>query len=244
MSFRYLITSGDSFSECENWYREKNPENRTWPVHLAERWQLQHFSEGLGSQGNGLISRRAMYRIQQTLDICDASEILVGIMWTGRDRFDFYFSDPPVFNKNVDNWMRNPVKILEESVGGWLILNPHWSHEYNAPWYRHYYNETAGQIYTLEHIVNLQNYLKLKNIKYFMTDSFGATIDTIGMQNPDCKWLHRQIDKGPWLPIANQWQWIQDNCPNTEGNNFHPRSWQHEKFVTDMLIPWLENHIS
>lgn len=238
--FQILITGGCSFSECVNWYRDHNPDNRTWPVHLAELTGLTHHSEGMGSQGNGLIARRIMYRVQKLLETNSAESILVGVMWTGRDRFDFYFENPVEFSKNVDGWMENPTRVVDDADGGWVICNPHWTHEYNAPWYRYYYNEIASQIYTLEHIVNLQNFLKLHGIKYFMTSSFATHVNPTFVQNPNCEWLYQQIDQDQWLPIGSQRHWILENCPNQDYDNFHPHSWQHEEFTRRCVIPWLE----
>lgn len=174
-SYKALVTGGCSFSECLNWYKHQNPDNRTWPIHLREYLgDVEHHSESMGGQGNGLISRRVQHRVHQLLKKYRPEEILVGIMWTGRDRFDFYFEQPVEFTTNIDGWMENPTRVVDDAPGGWVILNPHWKHEHNAPWYRHYYNEIASQIYTLEHILNLQRFLKINQIPYFMTENYGA----------------------------------------------------------------------
>jgi len=242
MTVNHLVTAGCSFSETVNWYNHHNPDNRTWPIHLAEKLDVTHYSESMGGQGNGLICRRAMYRISQLLKTVPAEQILVGVMWTGRDRFDFYFERPIEFTTNHDGWMENPTRVADDAPGGWVILNPHWTHEHNAPWYRHYYNEVASQIYSLEYILNLQTYLKLHGIKYFMTSSFALQWDESLRQNPNCKWLWDQIDMSHWLPVQSERHWVMANCPNPDRDNYHPHSWQHEKFVDAVIMPWLETH--
>jgi hypothetical protein len=57
-----LITGGCSFSECVSTNID------TWPRHLARALpEYTHISTGLGSQGNGLISRRVIYEVSECL---------------------------------------------------------------------------------------------------------------------------------------------------------------------------------
>jgi len=240
--YKALVTGGCSFSECLNWYKHQNPDNRTWPIHLKEYLgDVEHHSESMGGQGNGLVSRRVQYRIHQLLKKYRPEEILVGVMWTGRDRFDFYFEQPVEFTTNIDGWMENPTRVVDDAPGGWVILNPHWKHEHNAPWYRHYYNEIASQIYTLEHILNLQRYLQLNKISYFMTTNYSGVFSDKDMDkdNANLCWLREQIDWNKFLPIDNEHSWVNANCPSGD-NNFHPRPVQHQHFVNQVILPWLK----
>jgi hypothetical protein len=202
---------------------------------------VNHRSEGMGSQGNGLIARRTWYRVDQLLKTHAPEEILVGVMWTGRDRFDFYFEEDIKFSENIDGWIENPTRVADDAPGSWVILNPHWKHEHNSPWYRHYYNEVASQIYTLEHIVNLQTWLDSKQVRYFFTTSFSSTFDPVLAQNPNCKWLYDQICWKNWLPVTSERDWVRDNCEEIGANNFHPTTHQHEKFVDQVIVPWLKD---
>lgn len=243
MSNKVLVTAGCSFSECINWDVNHNSENRTWPIFLRERMPgVEHHSEAMGSQGNGLISRRIQYRVSQLLKTHAAEDLLVGIMWTGRDRFEFYFEQPIEFTTNMDGWIENPTRVADNAPGGWVICNPHWTHPHNAPWYRHYHNEVAAQIYTLEHIVNTQHFLNLHSIKYFMTTASDNTFNDYYKNNTNCSWLWEQVDWTKWLPIKNEHNWVKETCPIPGVNNFHPRPEQHEKFVDQVILPWLTEH--
>lgn len=240
---KHLVTSGCSFSECVNWDRDANPDNRTWPIFLRERMpEVQHWSEGMGSQGNDLIDRRVHYRVNQLLKQVSSQDILVAVMWTGQDRFGFYFNEPIQFTSNLDGWIENPTRVVDDAPGGWVICNPHWTHAHNSAWYRHYYNETAAQIYTLEHIINLQNYLKLKQVRYFMTSSFSTHINEYEINNDNCRWLYDQIDWDQWLPVESEKHWVDQNCAIPGANNYHPRPNQHEQFVDQVIMPWLASH--
>lgn len=240
MKTKVLLTAGCSFSECINWYENHNPENRTWPIWLAEKLAVPHYSEAMGSQGNGQISRRTQYRLEQLLKTHSPEDLLVGIMWSGRDRFDFYFENPIEFPRNDDRWMKNPSTFIDGGRGGWVLLNPHWTHPYNEPWYKHYYDEIGAQIYTLEHVLNLQRYLQLKNIRYFMTTYTGTTFAKHQMNNPNIEWLWNQIDWNQFLPVVGENEWVNEHYAIENVKNFHPRSWQHEKFVNEVVWPWLE----
>jgi len=74
--FKHIITSGCSFSDISNHY--------TWPLHLSNSYGISCNHIALGSQGNGLIARKAVYAVQQALQQgYKPEEILVGIMWSG-----------------------------------------------------------------------------------------------------------------------------------------------------------------
>ena len=77
-----LITSACSFGETHS------GECQTWPAHLNKILQPSLWTNcSMGSQGNGLISKKVIYQISQHNDYDD---ILVGIMWSGVDRHEFY----------------------------------------------------------------------------------------------------------------------------------------------------------
>ena len=243
MTPKVILTAGCSFSECINYDKNGIEENRTWPIYLRERFPgVKHHSEAMGSQGNGLISRRVQYRLSELLKEYKPEEILVGIMWTGRDRFEFYFEQPIEFTTNIDGWIENPTRVAEGDTGGWVILNPHWKHEHNPPFYRHYYNETAAQLYTLEHILNVQRYLDFLGVKYFFTQAFDSVFNEIYKDRTSTKYLWEQINWDKFLPVRSEYHWVKDNCPNPHVDNFHPHNHQHEKFVDQVIMPWIANN--
>jgi hypothetical protein len=256
MNNKILVTAGCSFSECFNWYLHHDQEKPTWPIFLKERLSnIEHYSEAMGSQGNGLISRRTQYRVSKLLQTHAAKDLLVGIMWSGRNRFDFYFDQPVELTTNTDNWMQNPTKVVNDAPGGWVICNAHWTHPYNNPWYKYYYNDVAAQIYTLEHIMNTQNFLKLHGVNYFMTSAFAShqsgPLDNSFKDNANCSWLWDQVDWSKWLPVNSEFEWVNENCPNLllhhprtgeKIDRYHPTPDQHEKFVDQVILPWLTDH--
>ena len=95
------------------------------------------------------------------------NEILVGIMWSAANRHDFYHSGT-VPHHHVDigtEKHRNPVKINKEH--NFYIINNHWDDESSHQYFRHFHNAIGSYLYTIEHILRVQWFLKLHNIPYF-----------------------------------------------------------------------------
>ena len=68
---KVLLTGGCSFSECISEWID------TWPRHLARHLSdYQHISTGMGSQGNGLISRRIIFQVTELLKKHKTQEVL------------------------------------------------------------------------------------------------------------------------------------------------------------------------
>lgn len=230
-----LLTGGCSFSECIK------PDVTTWPKILAGYLpHRRHVSEGMGSQGNGLIARRIQHRCHQLLKTHDADDLLVGIMWTGTDRWEFYQQPKVDFVTNIDSWQINPYSWSEHDPGGWVITNPHWLHHLNEPIYRYYYDPLWMQSLSLEHIVHTQRFLKQKGIRYFMTKSFSNCINPDFKQNPVVEYLWDDLDESCWLPVKSELEWLEDQALIAKGANFHPKPEQHRAFVDQIIMPWLE----
>jgi hypothetical protein len=231
---KQLITGGCSFSEC------LSPWIDTWPKHLARSLtEYTHESTGMGSQGNGLISRRVIYQVIQSLKEYNSNDLLVGIMWSGPDRHDVYFQKTPPLVKE-DGYMENPTKFVPESNGSWTIMSHNWQTELSQNYYQHYHDMIGQYIYSNEHILRTQWFLKLHNIKYFMT----TYTNNVFQQRiyPDIKYLYEQIDFDQFLPVDGEYEW----CRDSSGLEFpingdrHPSSEQHKLFTDQVILPFLK----
>lgn len=231
-----LITSGCSFSETAL------PWIDTWPRHLASKLNVDtHISRGMSSQGNGLISRKVLYSIYDALKTYTADELLVGIMWSGPARGDYLIEDLAQFPKLNPSSFHSTCEI-PTNVGEhkrWAILNPHWKHKLTNDYYR--VNGHEFLLYqTLEHILRLQWFLKLHNIKYFMS---AYTTEVLGDSNTDeNNHLHEMIDFTQWLPIDGCYEWCRDHSglPMPTPSDNHPSSEQHGIFTDRIIIPFLK----
>jgi len=231
---RVLITSGCSFSELEY--------EATWPAHLTALLRYkQKIHSGLGCQGNGMISRKVLYHIHKQLKTSKPEDLLVGIMWSGPSRHEQYVSNKVNFGKNIDNWMVNPTSVVDNDQGGWIIYNGHWTIPQAKNYYRNMYDPIFSQIQTLEHVIRVQNYLKLHNIKYFMSTYTNEVFALKNNSNLD--YLYEQIDFDYFLPVEGCYEWARDvsKLPFTNPGDLHPTKLQHKVFTQKVILPFLKD---
>jgi len=234
---KLLVTGGCSFSEAVSYHQH------TWPVQLAKELRDTHVPKhmGMGSQGNGLISRRVLYRLIEELKVTKPENILVGVMWSGPNRHDFYHGHPIEFNVK-ELWIENPTRFVENTPGGWAILNHHWENDYSKTFYKHFYDYVGSLVYTLEHILRLQWFLKYHKINYFMTTYTGEVLPERIYKHPELTYLANEIDKSHFLPVIGEYEWCMDNMPDAfprQGDN-HPGIEQHTAFTKQVIIPFLK----
>jgi hypothetical protein len=228
-----LITSGCSFSEIEY--------DKWWPKWVAEALKVdQHLSSGLQSQGNGLISRKLMYDIYQTLKTTDPQDILVGVMWSEPNRAEIYRSPKEEYHRNISGWRINPVTFPpNDTDGSWIILNYYWDTEHAKNYYRYVFDPVQEQVKTLEHILRVQTFCQLHGIKYFMSSITDSVLAP--MQNANTQWLHEQIDFDCFLPVSSCHRWCVDHLPNDfNPDGWHPGPRQHEQFAKQIILPFLQ----
>ena len=235
---KYLITSGCSFSECISTWLD------TWPRHLARHLPgSNHVSGAMGSQGNGLISRSIIYHVSRALKTTTTDNILVGIAWSHPDRHDFYSdADPSLFEKNIDGWMENPTTFSKTSDKKWVILNHSWSNDFAKQYYSTFHSDIGSMIYTLEHMLRVQWFLQVKQIRYFMTTYTSNVFYDQCSTHPDLKPLYEQINFDSFLPVKGIYEWCRDysKLPFPTEDDHHPGTDQHSMFTTQVILPFLK----
>lgn len=232
---KLLITSGCSFSQVPN-------SDLSWPIPLSKALNLDVECHGRGACGNGIISRTIIHAVSNALKTYRPDEILVGIMWSGLDRFEFY-------NKDLDleitkMAMGNPYYTNPQNIVGpnhYNVVYPTWEDELSKMFYKNIYSDDWGAIVGIEHILRTQWYLKLNNIKYFMTGYGSDSYPQRGVENtPDVKFLFDLIDWDEWVEERNMDNWaISTGLPYREGSN-HPSTEMHKKYVHEHIIPHLK----
>lgn len=227
-----LVTGGCSFSDNRA---------RAWPVQLTEILTCDPIYTGMSSQGNGLISRKIIYTLSELLKTTDPSELLVGIMWSGPDRHDFYTTEDPGFDTNIDNWLENPTSVIPDSPNNWVILNHNWKNRFAKDYYSTFYDNIGASVYTYEHILRVQWFLKLHNIKYFMTTYTGEVF--ANSDHVDTKHLYDQIDTDHFLPVTGEYEWCRDysSIAYPDPYDKHPSEEQHKRFTEQVIIPFLQS---
>lgn len=258
---KILITSGCSFTESD--YTWKNPTDygvtQTWAFHLGkhvEGLQYDFINKAMGSQGNGLISRGIIYQVCEELKTRSCDDILVGVMWSGVSRYDYRCESPELtdfsINKVYNGWMENPTGFIE-GYKKWVILNHHWANANEKGkinqeaelYYKNFHDMVGSYIYSLEHMLRVQYFLKAKNIKYFFTIYQDHVLDPKFMNLPEIKHLYDLLDKSHFLPVTSEYTWCVESkidlkhwiLPHPYN---HPSSIHHKSFVDQIILPWLK----
>ena len=247
MEKKILIAGGCSFT-FEDW---------NWPGHLSKILDTSLVNNGMGSQGNALISRKLIYSVTESLKQYKPEEIIVGIMWSGIDRHEFYDTKRKQATywgwKNVENLdprVKNPTEVVPGRKN-WYILNYHWTNKESINFYGNFHNHISSMIYTLEHILLTQMFLEKNNIDYFMSTYMDIFSNDEIMNNPEIKYLFNLIDFSKFLPVKGCHEWVKDNYEDSGGFNnpdengyvgIHPTSFGHEKFTNEVIIPFLNNN--
>lgn len=252
----YFISTGCSFTEvpipeidgCRqvNLYDFKKYE-LSWPVHVTNHLNCISTYKGKGASGNGIISKTTIYEVEKALKLYQPEDILVGIMWSGAYRQEVYFENPSLQHYGIDPGyvvnQRNPA-----SIGGnynYYKVMPYWEDELSSTYYKYFYDEVGSYISTLENILRVQWYLKLHNVKYFMTQYFNQTFPPQKYSDHiDISYLYDMIDFDYWLDVESEHGWCErnkDRYPwDTKPYGFkHPNTLQHKGFAEEVIIPYL-----
>lgn len=248
MKKKILIVGGCSFT-FEDW---------NWPGHLSRILNRSLVNDGMASQGNGLISRKLIYSLTEALKEHTPEEIMVGIMWSGVDRHEFYDTknESAIYwgwknVENLDSRLKNPTEVVP-GYKTWYILNHHWDNKESINFYGNFHNPISSMIYALEYILITQMFLKKNNIYYFMSTYMDIFSNDELMNHPEIKYLFNLIDFSKFLPVKGCHEWVKDNYANSGGfndpdeNNYigiHPTSYGHEMFTKNVILPFLKTYI-
>jgi hypothetical protein len=246
-SRKTLIASGCSFT-FEPW---------NWPTFVSDELSMDLINVAMASQGNGLISKKVIYTVDSLLNNGkNPEDILVGIMWSGPDRHEFYTNDISRLT-NVDNWVENPTSVIphpDNLYRNWIITNCHWSVNNSQLYYKFFHHNVSAMIQTLQNILLTQLYLEKKGVKYFMSTYLNifnkethSEIDEIEVQH----W-YKMIDFTKFLPVDGCHEWVKKNyekiggfnAPNDDGYvGIHPTPFGHKKFSEEVVIPFIKQNI-
>ena len=234
---KVLIASGCSFT-FEKW---------NWPGHLSGNLDLNIINVGMGSQGNGLISRKLIYAIENALIKYSPDEILVGVMWSGTDRAEYHTHDGSNVNHwgftEIDDTIKNPTNVVKD-LYNWRIINHHWDNKESLNYYENYHTAIYGMVSTIEHVLRVQWYLKHLGIDYFMTTYMDIFGDNILIENMEVEHLFKMINFNTFLPVRGCYEWVKENykeigLPPNDKTATHPTSFGHRKFAEEVIIPHL-----
>lgn len=242
-SKKTLLVSGCSFT-FEPW---------NWPTFVANEFDYDLINVAMGCQGNGLIFRKLIYKLDELLKTKSPEDIIVGVMWSGIDRVEFHMKDVK-FPANYDGWKENPTCVIP-GINTWVIGNHHWTNKYSKLWYVTYYSDIEMAIKTMEYIIFTQMYLEKHRIKYFMStymDIFHSKYSEHITYSKEVKYLYDMIDFSKFLPVSGCHEWVKEhyndggfNNPDEHGNiGVHPTEFGHKMFSDEVIVPFIKKNIN
>ena len=270
---KVLITSGCSLSDTMDYDKsEKDPWKnlKVWPI-----WVEDHFKpevtihSGLGSTGNDLISKKAIYHCTQQLIKYNAKDICLVVAWSRIDR-NAKLVDPKSLLGNVICNERNkqltehPEKknytwvfqfsdysnnVKENDEFAWIYFNV-WKDIKELNYYYGYFQEHINMMEnTLWNMLAVKSFCELHNIKYVWT-----TIDDSYMKDQHIH-KHWSIShlfdniktcKGRMLPysmatyIKNTVNIVDNEYVQDDG--VHLGTLGHKMISEDIIIPYIEHY--
>ena len=211
-------------------------------------------NKGMASQGNGLISRKVISGLDELLKTYKKEEILVGIMWSGVSRHEYYTEDTTDiktlgFFRDNQTDIKNPTDVIEGKFN-WRILNIGWNSTEVKSYYELFHNDISSMVLTIEHILRVQWYLDSLGIDYFMSTYLDIFKWTHLLNHPEVEPLFSKINFEKFLPIEGCMEWVQNNYDelgmpglDKHGNQgLHPTPFGHEKFTEEVIVPHLGGH--
>ena len=244
-SKKTLIVSGCSFTAHDH----------NWPFILQELFDFNMINSAVPSQGNGLISRKIIHDTNQAgvgwanIAPINTEDIVVGVMWSAIDRSERYISHDDMY-VGPPFQSYNPTNVTEYKWDGWRLMLPDWQDSQDCRLqYRVFNHVISSTVYTLEHILRVQWYLKRLNIKYFMS-TMQKLFDPELVKIREISYLYNMVDWEKFLPVEGCLEWVQDNYklegfdpPKEDGfQDLHPTRFGHEKFTEEIILPYLKQN--
>jgi len=241
---KYLVTAGCSFSKPGDYTLGTSTQPDTWTEWLSSIFSpKKSYHLGVSSNGQELISRKLIHTVQKLLDKgINSNDILVGIMWSTEDRRQFYIPngddrkyllEPNPSPSNPHHWPK------EDQYGTWHLQNVGFVNKFAENYYRNFYDTTHSIVNSYEHVLRTQWFLKLHNIKYFMSTINDYAFEGEWENPAQIDYLKNMVDWNKFLPP--QLPWVIDNTPQwCRHEFFHPNHRQHELYVKQVILPYLD----
>lgn len=245
---KLFVSAGCSFSSVP-------PDN--WPLHLANYLGCESQFLGQGAGDNGTISRKTLYHLNEALKQYQGNEILLGIMWSGHERYSFFFDKlsteyTKIWYGIANKQYMNPLALdLPNTDMKYYLVHHIWDDELSKTYYKNFYNEINHIIITFEHILRIQLFCEKYNIKYFFSRYNGDTMPTsiheaqykYHINFKEIKHFYELVDWSNWLPIGHAWEWFlnESGYPEDERLGNHPSTEQSKALVDKVIIPFLKN---
>lgn len=230
---KLLITSGCSFTDP----------SFAWPYQLSNKCDFDLINVALPSQGNGLISRKLLHKLENLPFLKLSEDMVVGIMWSGISRYERFIDSgdeyvgPPYL-------AYNPTSVVTKDERNWRLMSHEWiKSEDCVIYYGTFHNIISSTIQTIEHILRTQWYLDICNIKYFMSTFMDIFSEPEIINHPEVRYLYDMIDFSKFLPVRGFFEWNKENYIEEGFDDLktdqHPNEFGNIKFTEEVIIPHL-----
>ena len=281
-----IVTGGCSFSETRNCidyhtfdlmdeYDDYQPESgyKSWALHLEDIVPNSSVhNTAMPGAGNGFISRAVIHKVDELLNKDERPEY-VFIQLTACDREEMLVDVDDATSETDKNLLCHPIPSLDgglENGINWKRIKEHnnnkmWlKHSYGQDsmlkyYYKYYNNDEFSIVKTLEHILRLQWFLKVKDIKYKMFCGWNLfpMLPQLPRYPIEVRHLWKMIDwDNFWFhkKLGGMTEWSKDNLPFEErfitGDRIqkdgsaldeHPSNIAHKKFAKEVVSKWINN---
>jgi len=281
-----IVTGGCSFSEtrhCVDYHRfgmmddydDYQPESgyKSWALHLEDIVSNSKvYNTAMPGAGNGFISRAVIYKVNEMLEQGKKPDY-VFIQLTACDREEILVSVDDASSETDRNLLCHFIPLLDKGLDGginWgLIKNDNYNkmwlkHSYGKDsmlkyYYKYYDNDEFSVVKTLEHILRLQWFLKVNDIKYKMFCGWNIfpVLPSLPRYPIEVRHLWKMIDwDNFWFhkKLGGISEWSKDNLPFEErfitedrvqkdgsALDEHPSNKAHKKFAKEIVSKWINN---
>jgi len=227
-----FISSGCSFSAMTYGHN-----TLTWPHWIDKTLQpVQSIHTGRVGQGNALIGRHIIFQVHQALQKYPANDLLVGIVWSGPWRYDFWQELESSTNDQYN------VDVVASGSRNWRILNHHWTDEDSSVFYKKFGSYIGSLVTSYENILRTQWYLQQHQVPYFMSAITEEVLPITQRQHAEIGYLHDMIDFDHFLPISHGlfgWARDQSGLAFADHDPGHLTSEQNQLFTEQIILPFL-----
>lgn len=253
--FDLVVSGGDSFTFGAELADDisTTPSPSSWANLVAVRISRKHINTAKSGRSNSFIARQVLYQLKKALDLgIQPQKIFVQVMWTFTDRHEIALGKEIITDNdspwawitpysNVDETHSEWFRQLNKSTKNYQSVKKSLKEKYInnkqlgiVDYATAYQKLTVGNnlndaYISVKEILLLQNFLKLKGIKYFFTTvdyhaDIGIFVDS--SQGPGCQFIamYRElIDCSRWYKFPESvgfCDWARKN--NYEFATSHP----------------------
>lgn len=241
--YKNLVVSGCSFT-----YNQKVGGPFAWPNILASWYDLTLHNLSVPGAGNTHISNSVQFYLEQHQELT-TDNTLVLVMWSGPGRIDW------MTDKTLSRFSDIYPATHEYVPGCELVCGGHWWNITKPDHlrgtlieYSKYQSECSLAAHTWMAMNSLSNYLTVKNFEYYYTSFLDLSKPVMhDMQKSDLftelAQLKLNFDFSRWISNERD-EYLGDFVRKRkllDDDKFHPSMLGNEAWLTEVLIPKLQN---